>query len=382
MIEALQITKDTEDITDANLVGKYLPCYEMWELFIKLYSLAIGISMRICRSHRNDERGLWRREWVCSRQGYRHERLGSVEDNRCRKKEVTRCGCKATFHVLKEFGQEMWRATIFIPEHNHPLTAKDHLRFLRSNCKITEAQTAQIQTYRLAGIKICDIVNLMVQQSGGYRDLGFTKKDCYNKVADLKHSMLNETDAEGLLGYLEAKMDSSDPTLFAKYAVDDEDRLCHIFWSDTASQRDYACFSYAFAFDTTYRTNAFNKPLVIFVGVNHHFRTTTYVWVLQTLLECMNGVIPGVVVTDGDNSMKATIQQCFLGSVHRLCGWHLCTNATSNVKSPQFTKAFKKLLYRHYNFPQWCNRWNALLQKFDLHSNAWVNATTKREVSG
>ena len=69
----------------------------------------------------------------------------------------------------------------------------------------------------------------MVQQSGGYRDLGFTKKDCYNKVADLKRSTLNETDAEGLFGYLEAKMDSSDPTLFAKYVVDDEDRLCHVF---------------------------------------------------------------------------------------------------------------------------------------------------------
>ncbi|KAL5576222.1 hypothetical protein UlMin_017921 [Ulmus minor] len=73
--------------------------------------------------------------------------------------------------------------------------------------------------------------------------------------------------------------------------------------------------------------------------------------------------------------MKVVIQQCFPGSVHRLCGWHLCTNATSNVKSPQFTKAFKKLLYIHYNFPQWYDRWNALLQKFDLHSNAWVNAT-------
>ncbi|KAL5562458.1 hypothetical protein UlMin_032205 [Ulmus minor] len=251
MMEALQITKDPEDETNADLVGKYLPCYEI-----------------------NDERGLWRREWVCSRQRYRHERPGSVKDNRRRKKEVSWCGCKATLHVLKEFGQEMWWATVFVPEHKHPLTAQDHLRFLHSNRKITEAQTAQIQTYRLAGIKICDIVNLMVQQSGGYQDLGFTKKDCYNKVADLKRS--NKTDAEGLLGYLKAKMDSSDPTLFAKYAVDDEDMLCHVFWSNTASQRDYACFSDALAFNTKYRTNAFNKPLVIFVGVNHHFRTTVF----------------------------------------------------------------------------------------------------------
>ena len=45
MMEALQITKDLEDVTYADLVGKYLPCYEMWESFIKLYSLAIGFSL-------------------------------------------------------------------------------------------------------------------------------------------------------------------------------------------------------------------------------------------------------------------------------------------------------------------------------------------------
>ena len=88
--------------------------------------------------------------------------------------------------------------------------------------------------------------------------------------------MLNETDAEGLLGYLETKVDSSDPTLFAKYAIDFEDRWCHVFWLDTVSQRDYTCFSDALTFDKTYMTNTFKKPLVIFVGVNHHFRTTVF----------------------------------------------------------------------------------------------------------
>ena len=44
LMEAVQI-KDPEDVTDAYMVAKYLPCYEMWELFIKLYSLAIGFSL-------------------------------------------------------------------------------------------------------------------------------------------------------------------------------------------------------------------------------------------------------------------------------------------------------------------------------------------------
>ncbi|KAL5562563.1 hypothetical protein UlMin_032310 [Ulmus minor] len=73
--------------------------------------------------------------------------------------------------------------------------------------------------------------------------------------------------------------------------------------------------------------------------------------------------------------MKVAIQQHFPSSVHRLCRWHLSRNATSNIKSPNFTKAFRKLLYKNYNFPQWYDRWNALFQNFDLHSNASVNAT-------
>ncbi|KAL5543797.1 hypothetical protein UlMin_007581 [Ulmus minor] len=218
----------------------------------------------------------------------------------------------------------------------------------------------------------------MVQQSGGFERLGFIRKDAYNKVQAIHRAKTLETNAEGLLGYLTSKIDSSDPTLFVKYAIDDSNRLGHIFWSDSISQRDYMCFTDALAFDTTYRNNVFNKPLVIFVGVNNHFRTCTidkYTWVLEAFLECMQERTPRVVIIDGDTSMKAAITKCFPDAVHRFCGWHLSTNATMNIKSPQFTKAFRNLLYKYYNIPRWYEKWEALLDKFELHTNAWVDTT-------
>ncbi|KAL5552488.1 hypothetical protein UlMin_039889 [Ulmus minor] len=227
-----------------------------------------------------------------------------------------------------------------------------------------DSQASQIRTYKYAGLRTCDIVNLMVQQAGGFERLGFTRKDAYNKAAAMHRAEIIETDSEGLLGYLASKIDSTDPTLYAKFAIDEEDRLCHIFWSDSECQQDYMCFSDVLAFDTTYRSNAFNKPLVMFVGVNNHFRTCvfgfalllnekieSYKWVLETFLDCMHRRQLAVVVTDGDAAMKAAIILCFPDSTHRLCGWHLSTNATSNIKSPDFTKAFRKLLYNHYNVP-------------------------------
>ncbi|KAL5577640.1 hypothetical protein UlMin_019339 [Ulmus minor] len=116
----------------------------------------------------------------------------------------------------------------------------------------------------------------MVQQAGGFERLGFTRKDAYNKAATMHRAETVETDSEGLLGYFASKIDSTDPTLYAKYAIDEEDRLCHIFWSNSGCQRDYMCFSDVVAFDMTYRSNAFNKPLVMSIGMNNHFQTCVF----------------------------------------------------------------------------------------------------------
>ena len=83
---------------------------------------------------------------------------------------------------------------------------------------------------------------------------------------------------------------------------------------------DYGCFGDVLAFDTTYRTNAYKKPLVVLVGVNHHHQTMvsgcalfmdesigTYEWVLETFLIAMMNKKPIFVVIDGDKAMRKAI---------------------------------------------------------------------------
>ena len=66
------------------------------------------------------------------------------------------------------------------------------------------------------------------------------------------------------------------------------------------------------AFDTTYKKNKYNKPLVIFCRYNHHGEITifgcalivnekveTYKWVLEAFSEAMFEKHPKWVVTDG-----------------------------------------------------------------------------------
>ena len=80
---------------------------------------------------------------------------------------------------------------------------------------------------------------------------------------------------------------------------------------------DYACFGHVLKFDTTYRRNAYKKPLVVLVSVNHHHQTVvfgcallmdesiaTYEWVFETFLIAMMNKKPIYVVTDGNKAMR------------------------------------------------------------------------------
>ena len=60
-----------------------------------------------------------------------------------------------------------------------------------------------------------------------------------------------------------------DPSFFLKYTVDGECYLEKLFWYDKVSHIDYKTFGEVLVFDTTYKCNAYNKPLVMLVYVNH-----------------------------------------------------------------------------------------------------------------
>ena len=121
-----------------------------------------------------------------------------------------------------------------------------------------------------------------------------------------------------------------------KFNVDEESQLTNLFWADSTARMDYAYFRDVLAFDTMYRTNAYKKPLVVLVGVNHHHPTVvfgsallidesvgTYEWVLETFLIAMMNRKPISVVTDGDKAMRKAIKKALPHACHRLCSWHL-----------------------------------------------------------
>ena len=49
-----------------------------------------------------------------------------------------------------------------------------------------------------------------------------------------------------------------------------------IFWSHASMQGEYVDFGDAMPFDTTYKTNVYDKPLAMFVGSDHHLHNTVF----------------------------------------------------------------------------------------------------------
>ena len=60
------------------------------------------------------------------------------------------------------------------------------------------------------------------------------------------------------------------PQFFSDFQLDKEGNILSIFWSHASQQADYIDFGDAVTFDTTHKTNLYDKLLGMFVGSNHH----------------------------------------------------------------------------------------------------------------
>ncbi|CAL5360469.1 unnamed protein product [Camellia sinensis] len=167
------------------------------------------------------------------------------------------------------------------------------------------------------------------------------------------------------------------------YDKDQENWLGKLFWADSRSRLDYAAFGDVLVFDTTYKTNAYNKPFVIFVRVNNHFETTifacnllvdetiaTYTWILQKLLETMDNKRPVSVLIDGDMAMREAIQKVFPNAKHRLCNWHMHRNAKRNVRANGFEGHFKHLMDLDVNEVVFEEAWSKMVRKYEADAEA------------
>ncbi|KAL4300642.1 hypothetical protein AHAS_Ahas17G0221300 [Arachis hypogaea] len=201
-------------------------------------------------------------------------------------KALTHTGCEAMLAVYFDTKTSAWRVKKLVEKHNHDLVPQCLVHLIPNHCGMNEAQKAQANTMHDNGLPSAKIMGLMVGQARGYANVGFTKKDLDNHIERTRRAKLIGGDSNATISYLLGKADV-DPMAMARYSATDESRLANLFWADG-----------------------------IYVMLNKS---------------------PSVVVTDGDEAMKAAIQEIFPNATHQLCGWHIQKNVTANIKSKGFS---------------------------------------------
>jgi hypothetical protein len=107
-----------------------------------------------------------------------------------------------------------------------------------------------------------------------------------------------------------AEMKRKDPSFIVKMHLDDTNRVKSLFWCHGSGRANYSVFGDAITFDTTYRTNLYNLPFGLFVGVNNHFQSTifggvfltketieSFQWAFQVFADVMDNKHPATILT-------------------------------------------------------------------------------------
>ena len=363
---------------------------EAYEFYVK-YARCVGFGVRKAIVGRDDDGNLIRRRFVCSREGLRDPKHYIRCDRKREHKPETRTNCNARLNVYLDKNTLTWKVSRFEEGHNHELTPARFVHLIPNHRRLTDADKAQIDSMQRHGIQTTQIMGFMAGQAGGHARVGFSKKDMFNYIYRQRRAKIKDGDACAAISYLMGKADS-DPLMDARYSTIDDERLGNLFWADGLSRVDYEYFGDVLAFDSTYKRNKYNLPLVIFSGSNHHKqicifgcgllsdeRAETYKWLLEEFLDVMKKKQPSVVVTDGDEAMREAIKSVFPDATHRLCSWHLQKNATSNIKDPKFCDAFKKCIYANVGPEEFEEYWNEMIERFEVHNNNWVQRTYERK---
>uniref|UniRef100_K4A135 Protein FAR1-RELATED SEQUENCE n=1 Tax=Setaria italica TaxID=4555 RepID=K4A135_SETIT len=293
--------------------------------FFNMYSWELGFGIRYGSSCSSLSGRRTRQDIVCACKG---------RDPSCVARS-TRCGCLCMIRMLRK-DDDSWFISRFVPGHNHPMNLRANNVQISRVCSILGSMHGSNQYVPFSRQSIRSLCGRLAQES---IEGDMTKRDADPAMRD------------------------ADPAMVLRMQLDQDKRVKSLFWYHGSSRFNYSCFGDAITFDTTYRTNLYNLPFVLFVDdANHHFQSVIFGTVLLLTEE----------TSDAFQWSFCTFVEAMDG-----CKWHVLKKAKESLgdiysKNFAFKRSLHELLDEIVSIPEFETRWADLVDKYGLVENEFL----------
>ncbi|CAD6264318.1 unnamed protein product [Miscanthus lutarioriparius] len=264
--------------------------------FYNLYSWEIGLGIRKGRNRVNDNNFTTRQDFVCSCEGL------------CPNSRAATCrtGCKAMIRLHRTGDHGLVISRLHL-QHNHPCSATHGQNKQWLSHRDIDPMTKDVQKLRENNIPIGRVCSIL-RVHGTRSEIPVRKEAVRSLCARIVQDNIKD-DIGKTLGLLE-QMKRNDVGMEISFKLHEDGKIKLMLWCTGKNRADYAKFGDVVTFDTTYRTNLYNLPFGLFVGVNNHFQSivlggvllTTekvedFEWAFSKFVEIMGGKEPHTILT-------------------------------------------------------------------------------------